>query len=250
MATIGVIAGDGVGPEVVREALAVLAAAAARDDFHYTLVPFDLGGERYLKTGEVLPGRATAGSTGASGPVPAPGPVVPSASMPCAAGIAAISSLTRAVSWSIWAVRASIWSSRMRASSPWCGSNRPFQRLGQLRALGPHPAAGQVRQRLRVPLPGDQRLEHRPDRLGVYAGGDRGDLDQRAFEQLFQPRPVPGPLVHQVGAQPGELPQPPDAHTAARTTGGACPARPAWPATPRPSRRFWPGLARSSPPGR
>jgi 3-isopropylmalate dehydrogenase len=55
LATIGVIAGDGVGPEVVREALAVLAAAAARDDFHYTLVPFDLGGERYLKTGEVLP---------------------------------------------------------------------------------------------------------------------------------------------------------------------------------------------------
>src|SRR5258708_4695230 len=36
LATIGVIAGDGVGPEVVREALAVLAAAASRDDFRYT----------------------------------------------------------------------------------------------------------------------------------------------------------------------------------------------------------------------
>jgi 3-isopropylmalate dehydrogenase len=53
--TIGVIAGDGVGPEVVREALAVLAAAARADDFRYDLVPFDLGGERYLKGGEVLP---------------------------------------------------------------------------------------------------------------------------------------------------------------------------------------------------
>jgi 3-isopropylmalate dehydrogenase len=53
--TIGVVAGDGVGPEVVREALAVLAAAAARDGFSYELAPFDLGGERYLKTGEVLP---------------------------------------------------------------------------------------------------------------------------------------------------------------------------------------------------
>src|SRR4051794_458804 len=55
LATIGVIAGDGVGPEVVREGLAVLAEAAARDGFRYELVPFDLGGERYLKTGEVLP---------------------------------------------------------------------------------------------------------------------------------------------------------------------------------------------------
>jgi 3-isopropylmalate dehydrogenase len=55
LATIGVIAGDGVGPEVVREALAVLAVAASRDGFAYSLVPFDLGGERYLRTGEVLP---------------------------------------------------------------------------------------------------------------------------------------------------------------------------------------------------
>jgi 3-isopropylmalate dehydrogenase len=50
-----VIAGDGVGPEVVREGLAVLAEAAGRDGFQYELVPFDLGGERYLRTGEVLP---------------------------------------------------------------------------------------------------------------------------------------------------------------------------------------------------
>jgi len=52
---IGVIAGDGVGPEVVREGLAVLADAAARDGFRYETVPFDLGGERYLKSGEILP---------------------------------------------------------------------------------------------------------------------------------------------------------------------------------------------------
>ena len=53
--TIGVIPGDGVGPEVVREALAVLEGAAARDGFRYELEPFDLGGERYLRSGEVLP---------------------------------------------------------------------------------------------------------------------------------------------------------------------------------------------------
>jgi len=61
--------------------------------------------------------RATAGSTTASGPLPAPGPVVPSASTPCAAGIAASSSSMRVVSMPIWPPRASIWSSSMRASS-------------------------------------------------------------------------------------------------------------------------------------
>jgi len=52
---IGVIAGDGVGPEVVREALAVLGDAAQPEGFRYETIPFDLGGERYLKTGEILP---------------------------------------------------------------------------------------------------------------------------------------------------------------------------------------------------
>ena len=55
MPTIGVIPGDGVGPEVVQEGLAVLSDVAARDAFRYDLVEFDLGGERYLKTGDVLP---------------------------------------------------------------------------------------------------------------------------------------------------------------------------------------------------
>lgn len=52
---IGVIAGDGVGPEVIREALAVLETVAEREAFKYELVHFDLGGERYLRTGDVLP---------------------------------------------------------------------------------------------------------------------------------------------------------------------------------------------------
>ncbi|MGH2658666.1 MAG: 3-isopropylmalate dehydrogenase [Actinomycetota bacterium] len=50
---IGVLPGDGTGPEVVREGLKVL--EAARDGFDVDLVPFDLGGERYRRTGEVLP---------------------------------------------------------------------------------------------------------------------------------------------------------------------------------------------------
>ena len=82
--------------------------------------------------------------------------------------------------------------------------------LGEFLALGAHPADGQVRQRPRVALPGDQRLEHRPHRLGVQRGGDRRNLDQGPLQQLLQPGPLPGPVVHQVGAQPGVLPQPPD----------------------------------------
>ena len=52
---IAVIPGDGTGPEVVREGLKVLEAASEKFDFGYRLKSFDFGGERYLKTKEVLP---------------------------------------------------------------------------------------------------------------------------------------------------------------------------------------------------
>jgi 3-isopropylmalate dehydrogenase len=50
---IGVIEGDGTGPEVVHEGLKVL--DAVREGFTAELVRFDLGADRYLRTGEVLP---------------------------------------------------------------------------------------------------------------------------------------------------------------------------------------------------
>ncbi len=52
---IAVMPGDGTGPEVVREALKALKATAHQDGFQLELVHYDLGGDRYLKTGEVLP---------------------------------------------------------------------------------------------------------------------------------------------------------------------------------------------------
>ena len=55
MYKIAVIAGDGTGPEVVNEGLKVLQAAAAKFDFSYELKHYDYGGDRYLRTGEVLP---------------------------------------------------------------------------------------------------------------------------------------------------------------------------------------------------
>ncbi|MEA2685338.1 MAG: 3-isopropylmalate dehydrogenase [Actinomycetota bacterium] len=48
---IAVIGGDGIGPEVVAEALNVVRAAGVDLD----AVAYDLGGDRYLRTGEVLP---------------------------------------------------------------------------------------------------------------------------------------------------------------------------------------------------
>ena len=52
---IAVIGGDGTGPEVTREALKVCEVAAKKFGFKLNWHPYDLGGERYLKTGEVLP---------------------------------------------------------------------------------------------------------------------------------------------------------------------------------------------------
>lgn len=51
---IAVVPGDGTGPEVVSEAEKVVAAAAAANDFELEFTYFDLGGERYLRTGETL----------------------------------------------------------------------------------------------------------------------------------------------------------------------------------------------------
>jgi 3-isopropylmalate dehydrogenase len=52
---LGVVAGDGVGPEVTAEGLAVLADVARIEGISFETVAFDLGGDRYLRTKEVLP---------------------------------------------------------------------------------------------------------------------------------------------------------------------------------------------------
>ncbi len=52
---IGVIGGDGTGPEVVREGIKVAEVAMAKYGFKVDWVHYDLGGERYKRTGETLP---------------------------------------------------------------------------------------------------------------------------------------------------------------------------------------------------
>ncbi len=51
---IATLAGDGIGPEVVAQALRVLETAAKLDKFTYTITALPYGGDHYLSTGEVL----------------------------------------------------------------------------------------------------------------------------------------------------------------------------------------------------
>ena len=52
---IALIPGDGIGPEVIREGVKVLQAVARKQSFELEFVHYDIGGERYLRTGETLP---------------------------------------------------------------------------------------------------------------------------------------------------------------------------------------------------
>ena len=54
--SIAKIAGDGIGPEVIREGVKVLEAAAAAEGFRLRYTDYPYGAEYYLKTGRVLPG--------------------------------------------------------------------------------------------------------------------------------------------------------------------------------------------------
>ncbi len=47
---IATIPGDGTGPEVAREGVKVLKAAAQKFGFKLEFTEFDFGGERYLRT--------------------------------------------------------------------------------------------------------------------------------------------------------------------------------------------------------
>jgi 3-isopropylmalate dehydrogenase len=56
--TIACLPGDGIGPEVVAEARKAVDAAAARFGFGLAWVDYDLGADRWLRTGEALPDTA------------------------------------------------------------------------------------------------------------------------------------------------------------------------------------------------
>jgi 3-isopropylmalate dehydrogenase len=55
---IAVLPGDGTGPEVVNEGVKVLKAVASKFGIKFNFEWYDFGGDRYLKTGEILPDSA------------------------------------------------------------------------------------------------------------------------------------------------------------------------------------------------
>jgi 3-isopropylmalate dehydrogenase len=55
---IAVIPGDGTGPEVIREGIKILDAVSQKSGFTLNFNYYDFGGERYLRTGEILPDSA------------------------------------------------------------------------------------------------------------------------------------------------------------------------------------------------
>ena len=52
---ISVIPGDGTGPEVVAEGIKILQTLSDKFDFRFNFTHYDLGGEHYKATGEILP---------------------------------------------------------------------------------------------------------------------------------------------------------------------------------------------------
>ncbi len=54
MHRIAVLPCDGVGPEIIREGLRVLEVACAKHGVRYEAVPYEIGGERYLRTGDLV----------------------------------------------------------------------------------------------------------------------------------------------------------------------------------------------------
>jgi len=52
---ISVIPGDGTGPEVVEEGVKILDAVAGKSNFGFNFTHYNIGGDHYLKTGEILP---------------------------------------------------------------------------------------------------------------------------------------------------------------------------------------------------
>ena len=55
MPTIAIVAGDGVGPEVVDEALRVMRRVGELDDVQFEMVSYPFGADHYLSTGELMP---------------------------------------------------------------------------------------------------------------------------------------------------------------------------------------------------
>ncbi|EYT90032.1 hypothetical protein ThrDRAFT_04351 [Frankia casuarinae] len=79
----------------------------------------------------------------------------------------------------------------------------------QRRDLPAEPAAGQLRQILGVPLPGDHLLQDRPAGDSQRLGGDAGEFHAGVLHQFLQPLDLPGLLLDHDPPGPGQVTQVP-----------------------------------------
>ena len=90
------------------------------------------------------------------------------------------------------------------------GEERALQRLFQPADLTAHLPAGHGRERVRVALPGGERVQHVPARDTVDVGDHRRELQVPVFEQFLHPLLLGGASLGEVPAVPGVGPQPAD----------------------------------------
>ena len=91
------------------------------------------------------------------------------------------------------------------------GEERALQRFFQPADLAAHGAAGQLGQeRLRVALPGGERVQHVPAGDAVDVGDHRRQLQVPVFEQFLHPLLLGGAGLGEVTAVPGVGAQPAD----------------------------------------
>jgi hypothetical protein len=69
---------------------------------------------------------------------------------------------------------------------------------------------GQLRQRLRIALPADQRGQHLPARDAEDVRDHHAELDARVLQQFLGPLLFRGARRHQAGAVAGDIAQPPE----------------------------------------
>jgi hypothetical protein len=86
----------------------------------------------------------------------------------------------------------------------------PAQRLFEPLGVLACPALGQLRQRSRIALSGDQRVHHRPPGDAVQFREHRRDLDLGVLEQFFDALLFAGAVLPQGAAVAGEVAQPSD----------------------------------------
>ena len=87
------------------------------------------------------------------------------------------------------------------------GIEPAVQSLGQLWDFSAQLLLSHVGHHRGVGLTGEQRLQHRPRRLAVEVGSDRGQFDPGVFEEFLQPLDLAGAFPRHRGAGARQISQ-------------------------------------------